>query len=84
MNQRRSLRAARGRASLSRPLQDAQLPKGERQRAILATLVQFFKSHPDKEYAFERCAGDLIRMMDANVVNIDLTRPWKDGGRDGF
>ena len=23
-------------------------------------------------------------MMDANVVSIDLTRPWKDGGRDGL
>ena len=63
---------------------DAQLPQGERQKAILGLLVQFFKSHPDREYAFERCAGDLVKMMDANVVSIDLTRPWKDGGRDGL
>jgi hypothetical protein len=34
---------------------DAQLPQSERQK-ILGMLVQFFKSHPDREYAFECCA----------------------------
>ena len=62
----------------------AQLPQTESQKAIIQMLVQFFKSHPDREYAFERCAGDLVKMMDTNVVSIGLTRPWKDGGRDGL
>jgi hypothetical protein len=62
----------------------AQLPQSESQKAIIKAIVQFFKSHPDRQYAFERCAGDLVKMMDMNVASIDLTRPWKDGGRDGL
>lgn len=60
-----------------------QLPVSAYQKAALAQIVLFFKSHRDREYAFERCAAELLRLMDANVVSYDLTRPWRDGGRDG-
>jgi hypothetical protein len=59
-----------------------QLPSQPRGVALLNTLVTFFKSHKDREYAFEACAANLVRIMDANVASVDLTRPWKDGGRD--
>jgi len=61
-----------------------QLPVGARRIALLTRLVDFFKNHPDREYAFEKCAGILVRLMDGNVSRLDLTRPWKDGGRDAI
>lgn len=60
-----------------------QLPSDTRRSAILARLVEHYKNHEDREYAFERCAAGLLRLLDANITRIDLTRPWKDGGRDG-
>jgi hypothetical protein len=62
-----------------------QLPKADSDDfRILKLIVSFFKTHPEREYAFERCAGELVRMMDANVREIELTRYWRDGGRDGL
>jgi hypothetical protein len=31
-----------------------------------------------------KCAVDIARMMDANIIDCDLTRPWMDGGRDAL
>src|SRR5262249_17923880 len=59
-----------------------QLPANAYQKAALAEIVSFFKSHRDREYAFEKCAAELVRLMDSNVMSYDLTRPWRDGGRD--
>jgi AspBHI-like restriction endonuclease/restriction endonuclease len=59
-----------------------QLPANAYQTAALNEIVTFFKQHPDREYAFEKCAAELLRLMDPNVVSYDLTRPWRDGGRD--
>ena len=61
-----------------------QLPADEHKMKVLRLVVSFFKKHPDREYAFERCAGELVRMMDSNVCEIELTRFWRDGGRDGI
>jgi Restriction endonuclease AspBHI N-terminal/Restriction endonuclease len=61
-----------------------QLPGDPQKLVLLNHLVSFFKNHPKREYAFERCAGDLVRLMDTNISRIDLTRPWKDGGRDAL
>ena len=33
---------------------------------------------------FEACATDLVMKMDSNFVNFNLTRPWRDGGRDAI
>ena len=35
-------------------------------------------------YDFEKCAAEIIRLMDKNVISLDLTRFWVDGGRDGL
>jgi hypothetical protein len=61
-----------------------QLPADDHNIRILKLIVSFFKEHPDREYAFERGAGELVRMMDSNVREIELTRFWRDGGRDGL
>ena len=52
----------------------------ERERAVAATVYSYFKEQP---IAFEAFASDVVRLMDANVVSLDVTRPSRDGGRDG-
>jgi hypothetical protein len=36
----------------------------------------------DRPHDFEQFAADLWRMSEPKVDKIDLTRPWRDGGRD--
>ena len=50
----------------------------------MQTVIDYFKNHPRREYAFESCAVELARMMDGNIAECDLTRPWRDGGRDAI
>lgn len=33
---------------------------------------------------FENCARDLLEKADANFQDFELTRPWRDGGRDAL
>ncbi len=58
----------------------AQLPSTQKKIEMIDTIYEYFKPNP---YAFEACAAELIKMMDGNVVSIVLTRPTRDGGRDG-
>ena len=46
---------------------------------IISVIHKHFDQRP---FDFERCAVELARMLDPNVVDCDLTRPWRDGGRD--
>lgn len=64
---------------------DEQLPaENTNESEMIETIVTFFKSHPKGEYAFEHCAAEIVRLMDANVSDVNLTRPWRDGGRDAI
>jgi hypothetical protein len=63
---------------------DEQLPSEPAEKQLLDQLISFFKSHPRREYAFEKCAAELLRLMDSNVATYELTRPWRDGGRDAM
>jgi hypothetical protein len=36
----------------------------------------------DDPFQFEKCAVELVQMLDPNFVSCELTRPWRDGGRD--
>jgi hypothetical protein len=36
----------------------------------------------DRPHDFEQFAADLMRLSTPNVDRIDVTRPWRDGGRD--
>ena len=56
-----------------------QLPSSKRNQQIVGTIYDFFKEDP---YEFEHCAAKIATMMDANIVSIDVTRRWRDGGRD--
>jgi hypothetical protein len=46
---------------------------------LLDLVYQHFKDRP---YDFEQFAADLWRVSEPNVDKIDVTRPWRDGGRD--
>nr|WP_273864931.1 restriction endonuclease [Pseudomonas sp. B3G-3] len=42
---------------------------------------EHFKKAP---FAFEACAAHIVRLCLPNTVELDLTRPYRDGGRDGI
>lgn len=58
-----------------------QLPVTLVDQAILEVIRQRYKDNP---FGFEACAGALTRLLMPDVSRLDLTRPWRDGGRDGI
>jgi hypothetical protein len=57
-----------------------QLPTTAEDLAMISAIHQFFDERP---HDFERCAGALARMMLPDILELDITRPSRDGGRDG-
>jgi hypothetical protein len=57
---------------------EEQLPTVDR-LGPLHEITEFFREWPQ---GFEACAVDLWRMFAPATGVIDLTRPWRDGGRD--
>jgi len=47
---------------------------------VLEAIHRHFKQAP---FEFEKFAAWLVTLIDGNVREIDITRPWRDGGRDG-
>ena len=58
-----------------------QLPSSKEDIKMLAILHKHFESDP---YAFEACASHLVRVCLPDTVELDLTRRYRDGGRDGI
>jgi hypothetical protein len=50
-------------------------------KMLLNLVYEHFKNHP---YDFEQFAADLWRASESHVDRIDVTRPWRDGGRDAI
>jgi len=48
---------------------------------MITAIHAFFKSRP---HDFERCAASLARMLIPEIVEVDVTRPSRDGGRDAI
>lgn len=61
-----------------------QLPCNGLEWDILNTLVDYYKKHPEGEYAFEKCAAEICMLADKKILTLDLTPPRRDGGRDGI
>jgi len=59
---------------------EEQLPSEATSIKLIEQLYAHFASDP---HAFEHCAAALARMMLPGISNIDVTRPSRDGGRDG-
>lgn len=58
-----------------------QLPATIEDGALIEAIRARYKDDP---YGFEACAGALTRLLLPDVSRLDLTRPWRDGGRDGI
>lgn len=56
-----------------------QLPTSEVGKELIRRIHEHYE---DNAYGFETCAAEIVRIMDANFASFDLTRPWRDGGRD--
>lgn len=60
---------------------EQQIPAGNDDLSLIRTIYGHFKDDPFK---FEHCAAEIARMMDPNITTYELTRPWRDGGRDAI
>jgi hypothetical protein len=63
---------------------EEQIPQNVVEKNLVFAIKSYFESHVNGEYAFEKCAILLARMMDKNIISCDNTRSWKDGGRDAI
>ena len=73
-------RVAKSKPVISYRRKDEQLPEDEGGRVILQTVYDYFKD----DYMFEFCAMKIAEMMDDNIVEIEHTRFYKDGGKDAI
>jgi len=55
-----------------------QTPTGDALKFV-ERLVSFFESHPT---SFEPCAVEIARFWLPAIHSVQVTRPWRDGGRD--
>lgn len=58
-----------------------QLPQNHQERAILKGIHGYFQGN---FHNFESCAAALAKLLLPDIVEIDLTRPSRDGGRDAI
>lgn len=58
-----------------------QLPQNDKDMALIHVIKDRYKNNA---FGFEACAGALAKLLLGNVTKLDLTRPWRDGGRDGI
>lgn len=48
-------------------------------------MIQLIRDHfREKPHTFERCAAEIARLMLPDTATLDVTRPSRDGGRDGI
>jgi hypothetical protein len=71
----------KARRSIEHRIKAEQLPTKHGDVAVVNAIREFFADRP---YDFERCAAAIANMLLPNIANLDLTRPSRDGGRDGI
>ena len=74
---RRPLLATR---SVEYRTRNEQLPQSSQDLAVIQLIRDHFRDRP---HAFEHCAGAIARLMLPEIASLDITRPSRDGGRDG-
>ncbi|SEN73278.1 Restriction endonuclease [Nitrosospira multiformis] len=57
-----------------------QLPANDNDMDLIRVIKDRYKNNA---FGFEACAGALAKLLLGKVTKLDLTRPWRDGGRDG-
>lgn len=60
---------------------EKQLPD-KREKTIMLNALHDYFIQKDRGYSFEQFAADIVESLDDSVVNIETTRPYKDGGFD--
>jgi hypothetical protein len=63
------------------PNREQQLPNDEGDVKLIQKIRDYYR---DDSYGFELCATKIVQMMDNNFASFELTRPWRDGGRDAI
>lgn len=58
----------------------AQSPSDEYGKKVIQAIYEKFEDPID----FEKCAMEIARIMMPSIRNYELTRPWRDGGRDAI
>ena len=58
---------------------EKQIPGNKIDMKILSLVYEKYK---DKPFEFESCAVEIARLMIPDIRNCEITRPWRDGGRD--
>lgn len=58
---------------------EQQLPKSQKDQKVLSLVYDKFKDNP---FDFEKCAVEIARLMMPDIGSCEITRPWRDGGRD--
>jgi hypothetical protein len=58
-----------------------QLPDTDELTAYVKLVYNFYKDDP---FSFERCAMELAKLYMVNIHAYEITRPWRDGGRDAI
>jgi hypothetical protein len=76
--QYQALAAAR---SLSHRKREEQLPRDGLQRELVQAVLDCYADDP---IGFERFSAEFFQMTESNVETYELTRPWRDGGRDAL
>ena len=67
--------------SLSHRKREEQLPRDRLQRQLIETILA---AYCEDSVGFERFAAEFFQMTESNVEAYELTRPWRDGGRDAM
>ncbi|MDL1862227.1 restriction endonuclease [Betaproteobacteria bacterium PRO7] len=58
-----------------------QLPESDGDRALIECVRSRFSGRPAD---FEVCAAEIARLLLRDVTDLEVTRPWRDGGRDAI
>lgn len=58
-----------------------QLPMSQEGQKVLSLVYEKFKDNP---FNFEKCAVEIARLMMPDIGFCEITRPWRDGGRDAI
>ncbi len=58
-----------------------QLPQDSSGKKLLQKIRDYYNDNP---FGFELCSTKIVQMMDNNFELFELTRPWRDGGRDAI
>ncbi|MBE5917923.1 MAG: restriction endonuclease [Pseudobutyrivibrio ruminis] len=63
------------------PSKYAQLQSDIEGQNCVQFIRDYYKNYPQ---GFEKCAKDILEKTDSRFQDFELTRPWRDGGRDAL